>query len=342
LGANEGSRVTTVAVPDGGHAVAARVDAEGTIHLLFDAKDGPKYARSTDGGASFHAPLAIIGRDALRPGLEYQGWDLAVGQGGRVHVALGTNAWKLKLPREEWGFYYASLAPAAASFSPVRNINRHPSEGFSLATDERGNVAACWLSGKLYVNLSHDGGQTFSRAVEIDPKCDPCDCCTTSCTFTADGRLAVLYREETNNERDMFLVLWDYEEGRSVRHRISSTLWKIDACPMTYYSVTRRGDGFVAAWPTEGQVYFTRLDRWGKLLPPPEIKVPGSTGMRTGLVALSAADGTTLVAWKEKGEVRWQLYGADARPQGPPGAARSGGKGVAGVATKDGNFVLFR
>ena len=86
---------------------------------------------------------------------------MAVGKGGRVHVAMGTNAWKLKLPQEEWGFFYASLDPGASAFSPVRNINKKPSEGFSLAADDKGNVTACWLSDKLYANVSHDNGETF-------------------------------------------------------------------------------------------------------------------------------------------------------------------------------------
>ena len=93
---------------------------------------------------------------------------MAVGKGGRVHVAMGTNAWKLKLPQEEWGFFYASLDPGATAFSPVRNINRKPSEGFSLAADDKGNVTACWLSDKLYANVSHDNGETFAPFVEID------------------------------------------------------------------------------------------------------------------------------------------------------------------------------
>lgn len=336
------SRVTTVSVPSGGQAVTAETDAAGTIHLLYDSADGPQYSRSKDGGRTFSEAIGVVDRDSRQPGLEFHAWDLAVGKGGRVHVAMGTNAWKLKLPKEEWACFYASLEPNAAAFAPVRNLNKTPSEGFSLAADEQGNVTACWLSGKLFANVSHDGGRTFSDTVEIDPTANPCDCCTTSCVYSADGRLAVLYREETNNERDMYLLLWDQEKAQTSRKRVSSTLWKIDACPMSYYAVSRRGDGFVAAWPTEGQVYFTRLDRQGGFLSPAEIKTPGSTGMRTGLLALAAADGSTLVAWKEENQLHWQLYDAKGKPVGTAGSAKSSGKGVAGVVASDGNFLLFR
>ena len=274
-------------------------------------------------------------------GLEYSAWDMAVGKGGRVHVAMGTNAWKLKLPQEEWGFFYASIDPGVSAFSHVRNINRKPSEGFSLAADDQGNVTACWLSDKLYANVSHDNGETFEPSIEINTRFNPCNCCTTSAAYAEDGKLAVLYREETNNERDMYFVLWDQVEGQMTRKRLSRTLWKIDACPMSYYTVTRERGGFVAVWPTKGEIYFARLDAQGDPSPLAEIKTPGRSGMRTGMVALSAHDGSTLVAWKYDGRTGWQLYDADGRPMGSPGSAKSSGNGVAGVVGKDGRFILF-
>src|SRR5262249_39516433 len=156
---------------------------QGAIHLLYDSEDGPRYAKSMDGGATFGPAIPVVGRSRQKPGLEYSAWDMAVGNGGRVHVAMSTNAWKLKLPQEEWGFFYATLDPGRPEFSPVRNINRKPSEGFSLAADDRGNVTACWLSDKLYANVSHDNGETFDPSVEIDSSFNPCNCCTTSAAY---------------------------------------------------------------------------------------------------------------------------------------------------------------
>jgi hypothetical protein len=336
------SRVTTVAVPGGGKPVVARTDREGAVHLLYDSEDGPKYAKSSDGGLTFGPPIPVVGEGSRTEGLEYSAWDMAVGKGGRVHVATGTNAWKLKLPQEEWGFFYARLDPGAAAFSPVRNINRKPSEGFSLAADDKGNVTTCWLSDKLYANVSHDNGETFEPSAEINPRYNPCNCCTTSASYGEDGKLAVLYREETNDERDMYLVLWDQERGQMTRKRVSRTLWKIDACPMSYYTVTRERGGFVAVWPTKGEIYFARLDGKGDPSPPAEIKTPGRSGMRTGMLALSGPDGKTLVAWKKDGRIGWQLYDVEGQPTGSPGSAKGSGNGVAGVVGKDGRFVLFR
>jgi hypothetical protein len=222
---DETSVVTTVSVPGSGKPVVAKTDKEGAIHLVYDSENGPKYVKTSDGGLTFGTPISVVGEGSSKVGLEYSAWDMAVGKGGRVHVAMGTNAWKLKLPQDEWGLFYASLDPGAAAFSPARNINRKPS---------------------------------------------------------------------------------------------------------------------VAVWPTKGEIYFARLDNTGAPPPPAETKTPGTSGMRTGMLALSAPDGRTLVAWKKDGRMGWQLYDVEGRPSGPAGSAQSSGNGVAGVVGKDGRFILFR
>src|SRR5262249_39032795 len=90
--------VTTVPVPEGGRPVVARADAGGTIHLLYNSADGPKYVKSSDNGKTFGTPIAVVDAASRKRGLVFEGWDMAVGKGNRVHVAMGTNAWKLKLP----------------------------------------------------------------------------------------------------------------------------------------------------------------------------------------------------------------------------------------------------
>jgi hypothetical protein len=341
--ANDGAdRVTTVPVPGRGRPVVAKTDVDGTIHLLFESDDGPHYARSIDGGLRFGSAFPVVVGRPQRAGLSYSAWDMAVGKGGRIHVALGTNAWKLKLPEEEWGFYYTSLDPGSAAFAPVRNINYKPSEGFSLAADDKGNVTGCWLSDKLYASVSHDNGETFAPFVEMSRNFNPCNCCTTSALYGEDGRLAVFYREETRDERDMFLVLWDQGTGQMSRTRVSRTLWNVNACPMTYYTVARAPGGFVAVWPTRGQIYFARIDAQGAPTARAEIETPGRSGMRTGMLALSAPDGSTLVAWKKDDQLGWQLYDTDGHPLGKTGSAPSSGNGVAGVVDKGGRFTLFR
>ena len=337
-----GTKVTTVSVPSGGQAMSAKIDAKGVIHLVCDSSDGPQYFQSADNGTTFSAPMPLLDQASRKPGLEFITWDMAVSSEGAVHVVLGNNAWKLKLPREEWGFFYTRRLPDEAAFSPLKNINHKPSEGFSLAVNDAGTVTAVWMADKLYANVSHDGGKIFSSTIEIDPALNPCNCCTTSSVYGADGRLAILYREETDNNRDMYLALWDQAENRVMKTRVSTTPWKIDTCPMTYYSVVRSGNGYLAAWPTKGEIYFAKLDANGSPTLPKEIKTPGSSGMRSGVIPIVTPDGQMLVAWKKENQLGWQLYDDRGRPSGVHGSAKSTGTGVAGVVSKDGGLVLFK
>lgn len=330
-----------VATPGGLRPQVARVDARGVIHLVAHSPTGPRYCQSRDGGETWSAPTAIVTSGDSPAGLEFEVWDVAVSPAGDVHVALGTNAWKLKRPHSEWGLHYTRRPAAADQFEPLRNINTRPSEGFALAVSPRGRVTATWMADRLYANVSTDGGDTFGPIVEFDPTADPCNCCTTSATYGSDGRLAVLYREETNNDRDMHVVLWDQAGERVTRRAVSRKGWRVDACPMTYYSLVADGEGYLAAWPTRGELHFTRLNADGEPTARMETATGGKTGMRTGVLGLPGPDGSQLLVWKKEGELHWQAYDRGFRPVGSPGQVASPGAGAAGVRTERG-MVLFR
>jgi hypothetical protein len=151
----------------------------------------------------------------------------------------------------------------------------------------------------------------------------------------------VLYREEANDERDIYLALQDPGSGKVSRTRISGTSWKVTGCPMTYFSLRATPSGYVAAWPTKGQIYFARLDRDGVVLAPGEIDTAGRCGIRTGILAMSSSNGETLVAWKSGESLHWQCYDSRGAPLGSPGSAPSSGSGAAGVVLPNGTFALF-
>jgi hypothetical protein len=94
------NRVNVIRVPGDANVVKAQLGADGTLHLLLDAESGPRYVKSTDVGVTFSAPMTIVDAASQKPGLKFQGEDLAVGKDGRVHVAMSNNAWKLKLPED--------------------------------------------------------------------------------------------------------------------------------------------------------------------------------------------------------------------------------------------------
>jgi len=340
--------VVVVATPEEGHPTRALLDADGRIHLLFATPSGPRHSRSgvvtpSASAPEFAASIPVVAVDPARPGLEYSDGDMALGRDGRLFVTMMTNAWKLKLPQEDWGYHLAELAPGAEAFAPVRNVNHRPSEGFSIAADGDGQVVAVWLADRLLANVSADDGRTFGPTVEIDRSFNPCNCCTTATVSCGDGRVAVLYREETGNDRDMHIAFWNPATKESSRQRISTTPWRISTCPMTYYDLRPTPGGFVAAWPNgdDYAVHFARLDAAGRLLTPGEVKTPGRSWHRHGVAAVPAPDGSTLVVWNKDGQIGWQRYDPDAQPVGATGSAATSGKGVAAVALPDNRFVVF-
>ena len=68
LPATAGDRVTNMTVlptPDRGEPIVAQTDSDGTIHLLYNAPDGPRYAKSTDNGKSFAAAIPVVAGQVL-------------------------------------------------------------------------------------------------------------------------------------------------------------------------------------------------------------------------------------------------------------------------------------
>ena len=186
---------------------------------------------------------------------------MALGKGNAFYVAMITNNWQTKLPGVPEGLIYSTLAPGAKAFTPVRSLNRATQRRFLPGSGQRRrrrrDLARRQALCQLFAAMA---ARTFTPNAEINHSYLPCECCTTSAVYGADGDLAVLYRERTNNERDMYVVLVG-KDGHPSRTRISSTPWKIDACPMTYYMISATKEGYVAAWPTKGDIYFARLDR---------------------------------------------------------------------------------
>lgn len=342
LAAGAEPQVQVTPVPGLTQLVKARRTTDGVIHVVADGPGGPRYGRSLDDGVTFGPAQPVVVAADLPAGLEFSAEDLAVGPDGRVHVVLSSNGWKLKRPQEEWGFYYAQLAPGDAVFTRLQNLNGRPSEGFSLTAGPNGLVVASFLSGRLFTQISTNGGTTFGPSTELNPTWNPCDCCTTALATGPDGKVALLYREETDNFRDPHVAVW--EAGRPVaprRTRLGQARWHLAGCPMTYFSLEATSSGYVAAWPTEGRVSFARLDAGGAMTPTGEVMTPGKTGMRQRVLALASPTGDILIAWTEAGSLRWQAYDSAGQARGATGQVPATGKHAVGVALPDGQFRLF-
>jgi len=322
------------------HAIVpdAEIDSSGVIHVAYFADNDVYYTKSSNDGESFSDPLRINAEVGFASGGRFRGPDIAVGKQNRIHVVWYNDGYKQKRPEGERGVMYSRLDADGKRFEKARNLNRKPSDNFSLAADANGQVAVVWMAGGVFVNLSKDGGGTFAAPVSL--KVDPCECCGSRALYLKDGNLAVLYRDKTDNIRDAYLAqLPSGSKAISSNVKISRTPWPIVSCPMTGGFLSRSQTGLIAAWETKGQIYFTSLNMGDEEGVSKEIRA-AEKGRYP--VSLSKPDGATLVAWKNGTRLEWQHFDLSNRLLGKRRSVD--GKTEhrpAGVVTQAGRVLLF-
>ncbi|MFT5108202.1 MAG: hypothetical protein ACI8XO_004864, partial [Verrucomicrobiales bacterium] len=320
------------ALPAGGSVPDAEVDENGVIHVAYLAGGDILYIRSTDEGETFTKPIRVNTEAGFASGGRFRGPDLAIGKNGKVHVIWYNAGYQQKRPHDEWGVMYSRLEKKAMRFEKSRNLNMRPSDNFSLAADSTGRVAVIWMAGEVYATLSDDDGTNF--AVPSDLGVDPCECCGSRATYTGDGRLAVLYRDKTDNLRDTNVATLANGATKWSNRVISETPWPITACPMTGSFLSESKAGVAAAWETDGQVFF----RVGLGAGTREVRA-AAKGQYP--VVLSSG-GMTLVAWKQDKQLKWQWFDQQNRAVEPQGSHVAGSPDrPAGVVAKSGRMILI-
>jgi hypothetical protein len=377
-------RIDVVKTPEGGLQPQVATDAEGVLHVLFfqgDPLGGDLFhTTSSDGGASFSAPLRVNhdDGDAVAIG-NVRGAHLAIGRDGaaasgkpRVHVAwMGSAQAKQRAPDRSAGMLYARLAADGLRFEPERNvIAAHPGldGGGSLAADGAGRVWVAWHAPRkpeggesdrcIWVAASTDDGATFGeeRAAWNEPT-GACGCCGMRAGWDGDA-LFVLYRAaREGNHRDLYALVSN-DHGATFRGaRLDE--WTIDRCVMSTAALqaapapSPAAKTMLAAWEDEGDVAWARLDPKepgaARTIRPPardaaklERKHPALAQDGAGRVLLAWTEG---MGWEHGGAVAWQLFDRDGRAVDGASGRRDGVPAwslVAVAARNDGSFVIFQ
>jgi len=357
--------VTLVRLPDAGIQPQIAVDGNGTVHVLYfkgdDAHGNLFYARLGPDG-TFSKPIQVNTQagSAQATGT-MRGGHLAIGKNGRVHVTWHGSGQALpRAPGNETPVLYARLNDAGTGFQPERNVVQQRVDGLdggTVAADPAGNVYVAWhafepgLRGeadrRVWVTRSSDDGRTFARETAAsDAATGACGCCAVGALADRGGTLYLLYRAAFETvHRDTYLLTSRDKGMTFTTSRLQE--WNIGACPMSTFSLIDATTGILAAWETDGQVQWTRVDpRTGEHAG--TVSPPGATKNRKHPVLAANARGETLLVWTEGtswnkgGGLAWQLFDRDGKPLSEQGrlAGVPAWSQVAVVARPDGGFTI--
>jgi hypothetical protein len=358
-------------VPASGLQPQVAIDSRGTLHMVYYTGDPHHgdlfYARSEDGGANFSPALPVSqGGSAISAGT-IRGAQLALGRGGRAHVAWNgaNNNGPLNADSGKPGapMLYSRLNDSGTAFEPQRNLMFHSfglDGGGSIAADSNGNVYVSWhgigtseatVAGKegearrrVWVTKSEDDGKTFSTEKRAwAQETGACGCCGMKIFADRKGDVFALYRSATESvHRDIYL-LSSNDQGRSFQGKLLHK-WNINACPMSSMDLGENANTVVAAWETGGQVFWTRIggDRTSEPIAAPGEgkgrKHPRIATNERGDVLLVWTQGT---GWAKGGSFAYQLYdrtGKLTQNGEVPGIPVWGFAAV--VARPDGSFLI--
>lgn len=336
------AEVNFLRVPDGGIQPQALTDPMGAVHLLY-FKGEPSggdlfYVRRSRGESTFSRPIRVNSQpaSAIATGT-IRGGQLALGQGGRIHVAWNGHA-PVGGNYMQAPMLYTRLNTEGTAFEPERDVigqARGLDGGGSVAADSKGNVYVTWHAPKpgntrgevgraVFLARSRDDGRSFApERLVYGQETGACGCCGMKTFVDSHGSVFLSYRgaSESGNRDQIFLAAHDGDLNFRV---VLDHPWKVGACPMSSTALVQAGQRVLGAWETAGKVYWTSWVRTDAApsapVTPPDLgknpKHPVVVGNSRGETLLAWTEGT---GWARGGDVAWQRFDATGKPMGEKG-----------------------
>jgi hypothetical protein len=304
-------RVELMKLPEGGIQPQAVMDERQVLHVLY-FKGAPAggdlyYMRRLPHAGGLSTPVRVnsVPASALATG-SVRGGQLTVGANGRPHVAW-YGAQEIDVAgskrRPVW---YTRLANGSPQFEPQVNVATMSKgiDGATVAADGGGNVYVAWhgqgpqegeAHRTVYVARSVDQGAHFSTEAPVaQASTGACACCGLRAIVDTAGTANILFRSATEGvSRD---AAWLTLSGAAAKPVVLQT-WTLKACPMSTFALTQDGQSLAAAWETEQQIYFSRLNPGTRTFSAP-VAMDGPPGRKHPSLATNAA-GVALVSWTE-------------------------------------------
>jgi hypothetical protein len=258
----------TVTISSGTGRLAPRqpqsaVSSDGTVHVVYGAGDTVYYSRSTDGGATFSAPEKAFDCPNLYLGMR-RGPRIATAKNSVVVTAIGGEAGKGK-DGDLMAWSRNDMGQWSGPFR-VNDVDESAREGLhAMASSPSGVLWCSWLDlrtkgMKVYASRSTDGGKTWSPNVPVyqSPDGSVCECCHPSIVVGVDERPHVLFRNQLDGNRDMYVISGNAQGDFTGAKLHGDANWALNRCPMDGGMLAVDSAGRVAtAWRREEEVFVT-------------------------------------------------------------------------------------
>lgn len=255
--------IATVSSDPGAKQPQATVDAQGRIHVAFGIGNTVWCASTTDGGREFAAPVQVGSVPTLALGMR-RGPRIAATDQAVVVTAIGGKegkgrdgdllAWRSTDHGRTW-----------AGPSRVNSQKASAREGLhALAAGPKGDLFCVWLDDRhqrkeVFGSRSSDGGATWEpdHLIYRSPETSVCPCCHPSVTYGPDGTLYVMWRNDVNGARDLYLTRsTDGGQTFASAEKLGKGTWPLNACPMDGGAVAAGpGHRVETVWMRNGSMF---------------------------------------------------------------------------------------
>ena len=222
------------------------------------------FAKSTDGGGSFSAPVQVADAGIISLG-NHRGPRLAITDKAIVVTAI----YGEKGRGADGDLLAFRSTDGGQTWSKSIRINDRPGaarEGLHAMAADGDFLYAVWLDDRdggktLYGSSSTDGGATWTanRKIYASPDGHICECCHPSVAVRNGGKeIYTMFRNWLGGSRDMYLAR-STDGGRSfTASKLGQGTWPLNACPMDGGGLQVDAKGPVAVWRRESRLFLVR------------------------------------------------------------------------------------
>jgi hypothetical protein len=284
------------------------------------------FARSTDGGRGFSAPLRINATPGELWGFATSRPRIAVSRSGIIHIFYHANRHDRGAPRQAVDARYTRSTDGGKTFEKARTLNAFAagrddgelSEAHCFGTmgvAPNGDVHAYWIdtrhmksekdNGAVYGIASRDEGKTFEKERLVFEN-EACPCCQLNVAFSPNNKVFVTQRSVVGDGSRNATVARSDDGGRTFAPRVavSDKKWMIEGCPLKPLNLTVDAKGRIyAAWfageMQPSGAYFSVSEDKGKTFGKPIALHPDAKLSDHPQIAV-ASDGSVRVVWDAK------------------------------------------